>query len=132
MYERIGEKYPDHILRQRLVKSQNWIDKFAPESKINVRSEPNKDYYKKMTKEEKEQLNKFRNEFEKHWDLEDLTTFVYGIPKRPEMSEDEKKTSQRKFFKNVYEMLIDAETGPRLPTFLLALGKERVKGLLEV
>lgn len=132
MYERIGEKYPDPILKQRLVKSQNWIDKFAPESKINVRNEPNRDYYKKMTKEEKEQLNKFKDEFEKHWDLEDLTTFVYGIPKKPEMSEDEKKTSQRKFFKNVYEMLIDAETGPRLPTFLLALGKERVKGLLEI
>jgi len=62
--------------------------------------------------------------------LEKLTSFVYSIPKKPELTENEKKIEQRNFFKNVYQMLIDADTGPRLPTFLLALGKEKVKKLL--
>lgn len=132
IYKRIGEKYSDEILKQRLVKSQNWIDKFAPELKINVREIPNNNYYKKLTKKEKEQIEKFKEGFEKHWDLEDLTTFVYSVPKKPEMTENEKKIEQRNFFKNVYQMLIDADTGPRLPTFLLALGKEKVKKLLKV
>jgi lysyl-tRNA synthetase class 1 len=132
IYERIGEKYPDVILKQRLIKSQNWIDKFALEFKIHVRDKPNNPYYKNLTKEEREQINKFKNEFEKYWNLEDLTTFVYAIPKKPGMTEDEKKVKQRGFFKNVYQMLIDADTGPRLPTFLLALGKEKVKKLLTI
>jgi lysyl-tRNA synthetase class 1 len=132
IYERIGEKYPDAILKQRLTKSQNWIDKFALEFKIHVRDKPNNPYYKNLTKEEKEQIDKFKEEFEKYWNLEDLTTFVYAIPKKPGMTEDEKKVKQRGFFKNVYQMLIDADTGPRLPTFLLALGKEKVKKLLTI
>jgi HSP90 family molecular chaperone len=49
-----------------------------------------------------------------------------------DFSNKEKKTAQRNFFKNTYHMLIDQDTGPRLPTFLIALGKEKSKQLLEV
>ncbi|MFH1365190.1 MAG: lysine--tRNA ligase [archaeon] len=131
MYQRIGEKYPSQILKQRLVKSRNWIERFAPELKISVRNDVNTEYYRKLTEEERQQINRLKGGFGEYWNLESLTNFVYAIPKKPEMSEDEKKIAQRNFFKNVYHMLIDADTGPRLPTFLLALGKQKVKKLLD-
>ena len=37
---------------------------------------------------------------------------------------------QRVFFTLLYRLLIDKETGPRLPTLLLAIGQERLRTLL--
>ena len=37
---------------------------------------------------------------------------------------------QREFFKAIYRMLCDSDTGPRLPTLLLSLGPERAEALL--
>jgi lysyl-tRNA synthetase, class I len=43
---------------------------------------------------------------------------------------DELKVAQRRFFVLVYRLLIGADTGPRLPTLLLAAGPDRVRKLL--
>ena len=64
--------------------------------------------------------------------MEKLTVLVYDIPKKPNMNEEEKKNAQRNFFKNVYQMLIGADTGPRLPIFILAIGNKKVEKLLNV
>jgi lysyl-tRNA synthetase class 1 len=70
------------------------------------------------------------------WSLEGLTTLVYTVPKTlrglPADAEPdaELKASQRTFFKAVYRLLVDAETGPRLPTLLLSIGQERARELL--
>jgi len=130
IYERLGETYDDAMLKQRLEKSQNWVARFAPELMIKVRGEPNSCYYYRLTNEEKEQIDTLRDGMTNHWDLQDLTSFVYNIPKKAGMSEDDKKKAQRNFFKNVYQLLIGTGTGPRLPIFLLALGKDRARKLL--
>jgi len=132
MFDRIGQKYNPPLLKQRLEKSQTWIEKFTPELKINVRENPNKVYYTKMTDKERKQINSLAKDMGKTWDLEGLTTLVYSIPKKPGMSDTDKKIAQRNFFRNVYQMLIDNDTGPRLPTFLLALDEKRVRKLLEI
>ena len=70
------------------------------------------------------------------WTLDGLTTLVYAIPKRlrglPADAEPdaEVKAAQRAFFKAVYRLLVDAETGPRLPTLLLSIGPQRARELL--
>ncbi|PZP03043.1 MAG: hypothetical protein DI618_03850, partial [Dermacoccus nishinomiyaensis] len=38
--------------------------------------------------------------------------------------------SQRELFKLLYMLLIDKETGPRLPTLLLAVGPQRLRELV--
>ena len=40
------------------------------------------------------------------------------------------KTAQRTFFALLYHLLVGRDTGPRLPTLLLAVGQERVRSLL--
>ena len=70
------------------------------------------------------------------WARDGLTTLIYSIPKRllglsPEAAADpEVKARQREFFKALYRLLCDAETGPRLPTLLLSIGEHRARGLL--
>ncbi len=132
MYDRLEQKYDEKMLKERLEKSQVWIEKFNPEMKIRVRETPNESYFKKLNKEEKEQIAKLREEMKKKMDTEKLTSLVYEIPKKPGMTEEKKKTMQRAFFRNVYHMLINTDTGPRLPTFLLALGNKKVEKLLDI
>jgi lysyl-tRNA synthetase class 1 len=70
------------------------------------------------------------------WTLEGLTALVYAIPKRllGLDADDEPtpgvKAAQRDFFRAVYRLLVDAETGPRLPTLLLSIGEARARELL--
>ena len=43
---------------------------------------------------------------------------------------DEVKADQKAFFKLLYNLLVDADRGPRLPTLFMALGAEKVRSLL--
>ncbi len=132
MYDRIEQKYDEKMLKERLEKSQAWIEKFNPEMKIRVREDVNVSYFKRLNKEEKEEIIKLKEAMKNKINIEKLTALVYEIPKKPDMTEEEKKLAQRNFFRNVYQMLINADTGPRLPTFLLGLGNKRVEKLLKV
>jgi lysyl-tRNA synthetase, class I len=70
------------------------------------------------------------------WTLDGLTTLVYGVPKLMlGMSADaaptpEVKVAQREFFRALYRLLCDADTGPRLPTLMLSIGLDRTTALL--
>ena len=70
------------------------------------------------------------------WSLEGLTTLLYGVPKlqrglpisAPPTAE--LRASQRTWFILLYQLLIGKDTGPRLPTLLLALGQDQIRHLL--
>jgi lysyl-tRNA synthetase, class I len=70
------------------------------------------------------------------WSIEGLTRLVYAVPKTlHDLPADaapsaELKAAQRAFFKAVYRLLVGAETGPRLPTLLLSIGRDRARRLL--
>jgi lysyl-tRNA synthetase class 1 len=71
-----------------------------------------------------------------NWSLEGLTTLVYGVPKTQlglpadTAPTPELKAAQRAWFILLYQLLVGSDTGPRLPTLLLALGIDRVRTLL--
>ena len=73
---------------------------------------------------------------DREWTIDGLTTLVYAIPKRiagldsPDAPTPQVKQAQRAFFKAVYRLLVDADTGPRLPTLLLSIGRQRARRLL--
>ena len=72
-----------------------------------------------------------------HWSLDGLTTLVYGVPKvqaglppDAKAATPELKAAQRQFFALLYRLLIGKDTGPRLPTLLLAVGEDRLRHLI--
>jgi lysyl-tRNA synthetase class 1 len=71
------------------------------------------------------------------WTLDGLTTLVYAVPKLIlGMSADaaptpEVKAAQRDFFRALYRLICDADTGPRLPTLMLSIGLDRTTALLD-
>ncbi len=118
--------YNKDSIKRRLELSHNWIDMFSPENKIELLEKGNLDYFKKLSKIEKEQLVAFFTNINDNWGLEELTALAYSVPKEEGVPDEDIKKRQRDFFKNIYMFLIGKETGPRLATFLISIGKDKV------
>ncbi|WLQ65781.1 MULTISPECIES: lysine--tRNA ligase [Streptomyces] len=123
--------------RPRLDRAENWITTQVPaESRTIVRDEPDKELLGSLDEQGRESLRLLLEGLDTHWSLDGLTTLVYGVPKVMEgLAPDAKptpelKTAQRSFFALLYRLLVGRDTGPRLPTLLLAVGADRVRTLL--
>lgn len=107
-----------------------------PEARTRVRAAPDRAALAGLRGEQRRAVDLLLTELPSRTDLAALTSLVYGIPKRLRgMGEDapptpEIRTAQRDLFTLLYRLLLDSDTGPRLPTLLLALGPDRVAGLL--
>jgi lysyl-tRNA synthetase class 1 len=124
-------------VRPRLDKAQHWVSTEMPaEQRTRVRDEPDKELLASLDDGERESVRLLLDGLGTHWSLGGLTTLVYGVPKTqlglpldvkptPEL-----KVAQRSFFALLYKLLVGRDTGPRLPTLLLAAGADRVRTLL--
>lgn len=123
--------------RPRLDKAEYWINTQVPaEQRTIVRDEPDTELLGSLDDQARESLRLLLDGLDEHWSLDGLTTLVYGVPKiqaglSPEAKPTpELKVAQRSFFALLYNLLVGRDTGPRLPTLLLAVGADRVRKLL--
>ena len=139
----LTELDPEHPIssldqvRPRLDRAENWTSAYVPaEQRTVVRSEPDTERLASLDDADLGALKLLLDGLESHWSLDGLTTLVYAVPKvRAGLAPDAKptpelKVAQRTFFVLLYELLVGRDTGPRLPTLLLAVGQERVRLLL--
>jgi lysyl-tRNA synthetase class 1 len=124
-------------LRPRLTKAMQWTEEFVPESdRTVVRDEPDRERLAALTPQESEWLDLLAARLPAEPDLEPVTAVVYGVPKLArglaleDRPTDEVKADQKAFFRLLYTLLVSAESGPRLPTLVVALGRARVLTLL--
>jgi lysyl-tRNA synthetase class 1 len=126
--------------RPRYDKAEAWINTHVPaDQRTIVREEPDTELLKSLDEASAESLRLLLDGLAEHWSLDGLTHLVYGVPKvqagfsadaTPKELPAEIKTAQRTFFALLYHLLVGRDTGPRLPTLLLAVGQERVRALL--
>ncbi|WSA44911.1 lysine--tRNA ligase [Streptomyces sp. NBC_01803] len=139
----LGELDPEHPVRSlaetrpRLDRAARWVETQMPaESRTRVREEPDAELLASLDESRRESLRLLLAGLGDHWSLDGLTALVYGVPKiQAGLSPDAKptpelKAAQRGFFALLYRLLIGRDTGPRLPTLLLAVGADRVRALL--
>ncbi|MGW4694783.1 lysine--tRNA ligase [Kitasatospora cineracea] len=126
-------------VRPRLDRAETWVAEQMPaEDRTHVRAVPDREQLEQLTNAEREAIDLVLKGLEDHWSLDGLTTLVYGVPKLqaglPLDTEPtpELKAAQRALFSLLYRLLIGSDTGPRLPTLLLALGAERIRTLLTI
>ncbi len=124
-------------VRPRLDCAQAWVTGYVrPEDRTQVRAEPDLARLAALTEEERGAIKLLLEGMAADWSLDGLTILLYGIPKlqrglpisappTPEI-----RASQRTWFVLLYQLLTGKDTGPRLPTLLLALGQDRVRSLL--
>ncbi|MGY0492520.1 lysine--tRNA ligase [Streptomyces sp. WG-D5] len=127
-------------VRPRLDKAEAWITKYVPaESRTIVRTEPDAEALAALDEQGRESIRLLLEGLDEHWSLDGLTHHVYGVPKvqagfpadaTAKELPAEIKTAQRSFFALLYHLLVGRDTGPRLPTLLLAVGADRVRKLL--
>jgi lysyl-tRNA synthetase class 1 len=107
------------------------------DQRTRVRVEPDVAMIAALSESQRESLRLLLAGLDTHWSLEGLTTLVYGVPKQqaglpPDVKPTpELKAAQRTFFALLYQLLVGRDTGPRLPTLLLAVGADRVRKLLD-
>lgn len=130
----LGLTYSAESIARRLPLAQNWLTKYNPDEMIVLRTEVNDSYAKELSSESQAQINKLHEALGRNPDasISELETLVYDIPKESGLTEDELKKAQRAFFKNVYNLLIGKDTGPRLGTFLWAIDRNQVLDLLSI
>jgi lysyl-tRNA synthetase class 1 len=124
-------------VRPRLDRAQAWVDGQLPaDQRTRLHDEPDRAALAALDAGQREALKLLTDGLDQNWSLEGLSGLVYAVPKlQAGLSADAKptpelKTAQRAFFALVYQLLIGKDTGPRLPTLLLAAGQDRVRQLL--
>jgi lysyl-tRNA synthetase class 1 len=124
-------------VRPRLDCAQAWVAEYVPAAdRTQVRDVPDTALLAALTDSERDSINLLFKHMADDWSLPGLTTLLYGIPKLQRglpitaPPTDELKVAQRTWFILLYELLIGKDTGPRLPTLVLALGQDRIRSLL--
>jgi lysyl-tRNA synthetase, class I len=123
--------------RPRLDCAQAWVARYVePADRTQVRPEPDQEKLADLTDSERSAIKILTERMGDDWSQPALTALLYGVPKlqrglpitapkSPELA-----AAQRDWFILLYELLIGKDTGPRLPTLFLALGQDRIRGLL--
>ena len=126
--------------RPRLTCAETWVlTQLTADQRTEVLAGTDTELLASLSDDQRAALRLLASGLEEHWSLEGLTSWVYAVPKilaglppDAKAKTPELKAAQREFFVLVYRLLVGQETGPRLPTLLLAVGAERVRALLGV
>lgn len=124
-------------LEPRLTKAMQWTAEFVPaEERTTVRETPDTARLASLSADEQRWLDLLVAHLPAELTQDEVTTVVYGVPKLAHglavdaAPTDEVKADQKTFFRLLYNLLVDADRGPRLPTLVVALGAARVRSLL--
>jgi len=134
--EAMGQSYGRDGVVRRMQYAQKWLS-LNPHERIQLLEAPNSDFVNEMTSERVEHITALYELLERDassaepMSINELNDAVYAIPKRADASMEENKPRQKAFFRDIYNLLIADDTGPRLSTFLWALDRNVVLKLLQ-
>ena len=140
----LSELDPEHPvtstddLRPRLDCAERWMLGYVPkEDRTIVRSAPDAALLDALDAAQHESLRLLVDGLDEHWSLAGLNHLAYAVPKiqrgidpAAKVKDPELSAAQRAYFVLLYRLLVGTDTGPRLPTLLLAVGADRVRHLL--
>ena len=124
-------------LEPRLGKAMTWTAEFVPSSdRTTVRTSPDAERLAALNEDEELWLAQLLDRMPDELDLAPITELIYGVPKLTrglgvdDAPTEQVKADQKEFFRLLYNLLVDADRGPRLPTLFVALGSARVRAQL--
>ncbi len=136
LFEKIGTPYKISDFAELFEKAKFWLKTCSPESEYKILGKRNWPYWRTMNESEREcvrQLKAYLSEGD--YTLDSLQSELYAIPKRvyPDKVDDKNalKEVQSKFFKDVYNLVLGRDKGPRLYLYLFAVEADRYLKLLD-
>jgi lysyl-tRNA synthetase class 1 len=151
IFAKIGTPYTREDFAERLSLAKYWLHHCSPESVYRLRESRDDVYYNALDADEKAEIALLYDCLStQNYTLDELQTALYAVPKEtrikaqltcacaldappsPSSIDDkELKKLQSAFFKNVYQLLLGTEKGPRLYLFLHAIDKGKYIHLLD-
>lgn len=127
-------KYEPTSISSRFVRARMWLDTYNKGEAIEFLKDVNTEYLAHMDSERREHVQKLTTALKGNQgaSIEELERLVYDIPKRADLAMQENAVRQKNFFKDVYNLLIGKNAGPRLSTFLWAADRNTVLALLSI
>ena len=113
-----------------------WTASLPADQRTTVRETPDAERLASLSEDEELWLRIFLDRLPSELELDTVTSVVYGVPKVArglgfeDAPTDQVKADQKDFFRLLYNLLVDADRGPRLPTLVVALGHAKVRSLL--
>lgn len=126
--------YSKESVFERLPRVRAWLEKYNPEETIRLQTASNQHYIASMTATQLQNVARLHDYLHTNpsASIADIETEVYAIPKIPGLERQDLAPLQRAFFKDVYNLLIGKDVGPRLSTFLWAADRQAVLALLAI
>jgi lysyl-tRNA synthetase class 1 len=113
------------------------VTNYLPDDeRTHIRTSFNAEAYAQFSELDRAGVQMLVDSLDDSWNLNALTDLMYRIPKIVRglpvdtAPNDELKRAQRSFFIAIYTLICGSDTGPRIPTLLLSIGKERARRLL--
>ena len=135
IFERIGTPFTKEDFADRLERAKFWLSECSPENVNTLRVTRNFEFFSTLDEDSQKEIAALHDYLAKgDYDINSLQTEIYAIPlkvRNIERDTKEAKAIQGAFFKNVYNLLINKEKGPRLYLFLYAIEPEKYVGLLD-
>ena len=134
VFEKIGTPFKREEFAERLALAKFWLEQCSPENAYKLRSIRDFAVFDALSDDEKQEIRLLFEHLSTVDDsLDDLNTFLYSVSRTVFPGGDDKaiKQKQGRFFKNVYQLLLNKEKGPRLYLFLHAIDKARYLPLLD-
>ena len=136
LFEKIGTPYKKEDFKELFERAKFWLRTCSPESEYVILEKRNWPYWRTMNEKERECVRQLKEYIEKRdYTLDSLQAELYAIPKRvyPDKAEDKNalKEVQSKFFKDVYNLTLARDKGPRLYLYLYAVDPGRYLKLLD-
>ena len=132
LYKKVEPNVDKSDLLSRLDRIKYWATTYAPESIAKLLEHKNTEYFDSLPEREQQDIHTLYTTLQsKDLPLDELQQVLYDIPKHDGLDNKQNQPFQKKFFQNVYSLLIGKESGPRLYLFLGALNKDMYLKLLE-
>ena len=136
LFEKIGTPYKIEDFKELFERAKFWLRTCSPESEYVILEKRNWPYWRTMNDKERECVRLLKEYIEKGgYTLDSLQAELYAIPKQvfPDIAEDKNalKAVQSKFFKDVYNLTLARDKGPRLYLYLYAVEPSRYLKLLD-
>ena len=118
--DKIAKQDKERIYK-RILLVNNWIEKYNPDEKVEINEKLPEIV---LTENEIKALKKVRDVLDYAKTEEELYNEFYNICKSLDMD-------TKRFFAVMYKILINNDHGPRLAPFIFAIGRDKIKKLLE-
>lgn len=128
----MGLTYDPSSIQSRLSKARTWIECYNSDEAMHVLETPNQEYSAGMDSISRANILALRKALLADTnDLKELEKLTI-LQQDSEISPSANRERQRNFYKDIYQLLLGKNSGPRLATLLWAMDREKVLTLLNI